>query len=87
MAIEGLFETTQSAKEHGSVIDMPLVYCNVSVICIAVLEVHNSKKRFQCERLREKIAVLKERKEALAHQLIRNRGIGSPVNKEERVGA
>src|SRR6218665_2198503 len=40
-------------------------------ICIALLEVHTNQKRFQCERPREKIAVLRERKEALC----------SPVNK------
>src|SRR6218665_432908 len=41
-------------------------------IYIALLAVHTNQKRFQCERPREKRAVLRERKEAL----------GSPVNKE-----
>ena len=36
---------------------------------------HTNQKRFQCERPREKRAVLRERKEAL----------GSPVNKVDRV--
>ena len=40
-------------------------------IYIALLTVHTNQKRFQCERSREKRAVLRERKEAL----------GSPVNK------
>ena len=40
-------------------------------IYIALLAVHTNEKRFQCERPREKRAVLRERKEAL----------GSPVNK------
>jgi len=40
-------------------------------IDIAPLAVHTNKKRFQCERPREKRAVLRERKEALS----------SPVNK------
>jgi len=38
---------------------------------IALLAVHTNQKSFQCERPREKRAVLRERKEAL----------GSPVNK------
>src|SRR6218665_2966155 len=44
-------------------------------IYIALLAVHTNQKRFQCERPREKRAVLRERKEAL----------GSPVNKVDRV--
>ncbi|PGH37776.1 MAG: hypothetical protein CRN43_19135 [Candidatus Nephrothrix sp. EaCA] len=44
-------------------------------IYIALLSVHTNQKRFQCERPREKRAVLRERKEAL----------GSPVNKVDRV--
>jgi len=50
-----------------------LLYCIVSYlyIYIALLAVHTNQKRFQCERPREKRAVLRERKEAL----------GSPVNK------
>jgi len=41
-------------------------------IYIALLAVHTNQKRCQCERPREKKAVLRERKEAL----------GSPVNKD-----
>src|SRR6218665_565617 len=44
-------------------------------IYIALLAVHTNQKRFQCEKPREKRAVLRERKEAL----------GSPVNKVDRV--
>jgi len=44
-------------------------------IYIALLAVHTNQKRFQCERPREKRAVLRERKEAL----------GSPVKKVDRV--
>src|SRR6218665_561677 len=44
-------------------------------IYIALLAVHTNQKRFQCERPREKRAVLREQKEAL----------GSPVNKVDRV--
>jgi len=44
-------------------------------IYIALLAVHTNQKRFQCERPREKKAVLRERKEAL----------GSPVNKVDHV--
>ena len=49
------------------------LYCIVLYlfIYIALLAVHTNQKRFQCERPREKRAVLRERKEAL----------GSPVNK------
>src|SRR6218665_15670 len=43
-------------------------------IYIALLAVQTNQKRFQCERPREKSAVLRERKEAL----------GSPVNKVDR---
>src|SRR6218665_2382719 len=55
----------------------PLLYCMVLYlyIYIALLEVHTNQKRFQCERPREKRAVLRERKE----------GLGSPVNKVDRV--
>src|SRR6218665_1750260 len=42
-------------------------------IYIALLAVHTNQKRFQCERPREKRAVLIERNEAL----------GSPINKVE----
>src|SRR6218665_2365474 len=54
-----------------------VLYCIVLYlyIYIALLEVHTNQKRFQCERPREKRAVLRERKEAL----------GSPVNKVDRV--
>src|SRR6218665_1899592 len=54
-----------------------VLYCNVLYlyIYIALLAVHTNQKRFQCERPREKRAVLRERKEAL----------GSPVNKVDRV--
>jgi len=44
-------------------------------IYIALLAVHTNQKRFQCEKPREKRAVLRERKEAL----------GSLVNKVDRV--
>jgi len=44
-------------------------------IYIAPLAVHTNQKHFQCERPREKSAVLREQKEAL----------GSPVNKVDRV--
>ena len=52
---------------------MCVLYCIVYIyIYIALLEVHTNQKRFQCERPREKRAVLRERKEAdLAHQLIK----------------
>ena len=43
-------------------------------IYIALLEVHTNQTCFQCERPREKRAVLRERKEAL----------GSPANKVDR---
>src|SRR6218665_1846830 len=54
-------------------------YCIVfyPYIYIAPLAVHTNEKRFQCERPREKSAVLRERKEV--HVL------GSPVNKVDRV--
>src|SRR6218665_534403 len=53
------------------------LYCIVLYlyIYIVLLAVHTNQKRFQCERPREKRAVLRERKEAL----------GSPVNKVDRV--
>src|SRR6218665_1806009 len=53
------------------------LYCIVLYlyIYIALLAVHTNQKHFQCERPREKRAVLRERKEAL----------GSPVNKVDRV--
>src|SRR6218665_2269987 len=44
-------------------------------IYVALLAVHTNQKRFQCERPREKRAVLREQKEAL----------GLPVNKVDRV--
>ena len=52
-------------------------YCIVLYlyIYIALLVVHTNQKHFQCERPREKRAVLREQKEAL----------GSPVNKVDRV--
>jgi len=54
-----------------------LLYCTVLYlyIYIALIAVHTNQKRFQCERPREKRAVLRERKEALC----------SPVNKVDRV--
>ena len=54
-----------------------VLYCIVLYlyIYIALLAVHTNQKRFQCERPREKRAVLRELKEAL----------GSPVNKVDRV--
>src|SRR6218665_1646855 len=53
------------------------LYCIILFlyIYIALLAVHTNQKRFQCERPREKRAVLRDRKEAL----------GSPVNKVDRV--
>src|SRR6218665_2595455 len=53
-----------------------VLYCIVLYlyIYIALLAVHTNQKRFQCERPREKRAVLRERKEAL----------GSLVNKVDR---
>ena len=50
-----------------------VLYCIVLYLYIytALLAVHTNQKRFQCERPREKRAVLREQKEAL----------GSPVNK------
>src|SRR6218665_486527 len=45
-------------------------------IYIALLAVHTNQKRFQCERPREKRAVVRERKKALGY---------SPVNKVDRV--
>ena|SRR6218665_2406903 len=52
-------------------------YCIVLYLYlyIALLAVHTNQKRFQCERPREKRAVLRERRETL----------GSPVNKVDRV--
>src|SRR6218665_132734 len=52
-------------------------YCIVlyQYIYIALLAVNTNQKRFQCERPRERRAVLRERKEPL----------GSPVNKVDRV--
>jgi len=44
-------------------------------IYIALLSVHTNQKRFQCERPREKRAVLRGRKEALG---------SSPINKVDR---
>ena len=44
-------------------------------IYIALLAEHTNQERFQCERPRDKRAVLRERKEAF----------GSPVNKVNRV--
>src|SRR6218665_2875470 len=54
-----------------------LLYCIILhlYIYIVLLEVHTNQKCFQCERPREKRAVLRERKEAL----------GSPVNKVDHV--
>ena len=54
-----------------------LLYCIVLYlyISIALLAVRTNQKRFQCERPREKRAVLRQRKEEL----------GSPVNKVDRV--
>src|SRR6218665_2561906 len=46
-----------------------------SGIYLALLEVNTNQKRFQCERPRERRAVLRERKE----------GLGPPVNKVDRV--
>src|SRR6218665_474121 len=53
------------------------LYCIVLYlyIYIALLAVHTNQKRFQCERPREKKAVLREQKDAL----------GTPVNKVDRV--
>src|SRR6218665_2487468 len=57
--------------------NIPSLYCIVLYlkIYIALLAVHTNQKRFQCERPREKKAVLRERKDAL----------GTPVNKVDRV--
>src|SRR6218665_2437256 len=54
-----------------------VLYCIVLYlyIYIALLAVHTNQKRFQCERPREKKAVLRERKDAL----------GTSVNKVDRV--
>src|SRR6218665_875964 len=54
-----------------------VLYCIVLYLYmyIARLAVHTNQKRFQCERPREKRAVLRERKEAL----------GSLINKVDRV--
>ena len=48
-------------------------YCIVLYlyIYIALLAEHTNQKRFQCERPREKRAVLRERKRHMAHQLIK----------------
>src|SRR6218665_1787674 len=53
------------------------LYCIVLYlkIYIALLAVHTNQNRFQCERPREKKAVLRERKDAL----------GTPVNKVDRL--
>jgi len=53
--------------------DLIVLYCIVLYLYIYI--VHTNQKRFQCERPREKRAVLRERKEAL----------GSLVNKVDRV--
>ena len=48
------------------------MYCIYTVyIYIALLAVHTNQKLFQCERPREKRAVLIERKRHLANQLIK----------------
>jgi len=54
-----------------------VLYCIVLYlyIYIALLAVHTNQKRFQCERPKEKKAVLRERKDAL----------GTPVNKVDQV--
>ena len=53
---------------------MHLLYC-IYTFYVVLFAMHTNQKRFQCERPREKRAVLRERKEAL----------GSPVNKVDRV--
>ena len=62
-----------SVDLHLYVLYCLVLYCIVLYlyIYIALHAVHTNQKRFQCERPREKRAVLRERKEAL----------GSPVNK------
>src|SRR6218665_98573 len=69
--------TTQPRVLTASSCSCDYDYCIVLYlyIYIALLAVHTNQKRFQCERPREKRAVLRERKEAL----------GSPVNKVDRV--
>ena len=48
-------------------------------ISIALFAAHNNQKRFQCERTREKRAVVIERKEALGSPV---EALGSLVSKE-----
>ena len=71
----GRYERT--SWSYGFELKSKIVYCIVLYlyIYIALLAVHTNQKRFQCERPREKRAVLREGKEAL----------GSPVNKVDRV--
>src|SRR6218665_1639720 len=73
------FHTINANIHGGSIESKPncLLYCIVLYIYIyiALLAVHTNQKCLQCERPREKRAVLRERKEAL----------GSPVNKVDRV--
>src|SRR6218665_1453190 len=52
-----------------------ILYCIISIHLYSALAVHTNQKRFQCERPREKRAVLRVRKEAL----------GSPFNKVDRI--
>src|SRR6218665_1904926 len=58
VAVESV-DVDASRQEH------PALYCIVLYlyIYIALLAVHTNQKRFQCERPREKRAVLRERKE------------------------
>src|SRR6218665_2499569 len=58
---------------HTAACGMIVLYCIVLYlyIYIALLPMHTNQKRFQCERHREKRAVLRERKEEF----------GSPANK------
>src|SRR6218665_1855507 len=73
----GLYSSQMAETSYGEILCVERIqwqlYCIVLYLCIyiALLAVHTNQKRFQCERPREKRAVLRERKEALAHQLVK----------------
>ena|SRR6218665_1960808 len=76
------WEWTGMAQPHAFAIvgppiwnNLPSIHCIVLYlyIYIAFLAVYTNQKRFQCERPREKRAVLRERKEALGSPVINKR--------------
>src|SRR6218665_2285419 len=72
VSILGMGLATPRFWGGGRGVSMKYYYCIVLYlyIYIALLEVHTSQKRFQCERPREKRAVLRERKEASGTYII-----------------